>query len=295
VAQYKGGGLESETLVHPMPAMACEFDLGLLLGLVSVTPLVELRTTNEIPYYTDSNGIVACYEPGLMGRTVYFSVKSDGYEFPEDLLGSRGVSLKVTSGGRAQLKIRRTNIAERLYRITGEGIYRDSVLVGAPVPVKQPLLNGQVMGQDGGLAIPWRAKIYWFWGDTGRPSNSLGNFGTSGATSELPASGGLDPNVGVNLDYFVDDSGFSRPMLPASEFPGPGPKWIGGLKIVSDETGSDRLVADTVAWKTKGKITPRERTIRRQARARSRSPWSRCCASTSCKIRTMKIALGVKV
>src|SRR5579863_4700657 len=86
-------------------------------------PLVELRTTNEIPYYTDSNGIVALYEPGLMGRTVYFSVKSDGYEFPEDLLGSRGVSLKVTSGGRAQLKIRRTNIGERLYRITGEGIY----------------------------------------------------------------------------------------------------------------------------------------------------------------------------
>lgn len=207
-------------------------------------PLVELRTTNEIAYYTDSSGIAAFFEPGLMGQTVYFTVKSDGYEFPQDLLGTRGVPLNVASGGHAQLKIRRTSIAERLYRVTGEGIYRDSVLVGAPVPVKQPLLNGQVMGQDGGLAIPWHGKIYWFWGDTGRPSHPLGNFGTSGATSTLPSAGGLDPNIGVDLDYFVDDTGFSRPMLPASQFPGPGPKWIGGLKVVSDETGTNRLVAD---------------------------------------------------
>ena len=29
-------------------------------------PLVELRTTNNIRYFTDSHGIVAFYEPGLM-------------------------------------------------------------------------------------------------------------------------------------------------------------------------------------------------------------------------------------
>jgi hypothetical protein len=207
-------------------------------------PLVELRTTNEISYFTDSNGIVAFYEPGLMGQTVYFNVKSDGYEFSEDFLGNRGVALKVASGGKAELKITRTSIAQRLYRVTGEGIYRDSVLVGAPVPIKQPVLNGQVMGQDSGLAIPWRGKLYWFWGDTARPSYPLGNFGTSGATSEWPSNGGLDPNVGIDLQYFVDDSGFSRPVLPSADFPGPGPKWIGGLKIVTDETGRERLVTD---------------------------------------------------
>src|ERR1700693_1815621 len=90
-----------------------------------------------------------------MDQTVYFNVRSAGYEFPEDLLGNRGVALKITSGGRAELKIRRTSIAERLYRVTGEGICRDSVLVGAPVPLKQPVLNAQVMGQDGGLAITY--------------------------------------------------------------------------------------------------------------------------------------------
>lgn len=94
-------------------------------------PLVELKTTNETTYYTDSNGIVAFYEPGLMDQVVYFSIRSDGYEFPADFLGSRGAALHVSRGGSAVLKVRRTIIAERLYRITGEGIYRDSLLVGA--------------------------------------------------------------------------------------------------------------------------------------------------------------------
>jgi hypothetical protein len=220
-------------------------------------PLVELRTTNEIAYYSDSNGIVAVYEPGLMGRTVYFNIKSDGYEFPQDSLGSRGIALKMTYGGSAEVKIKRISIAERLYRITGEGIYRDSVLVGAPVPLKQPVLNGQVMGQDGGLAIPYRGKLYWFWGDTARPSYPLGNFGTSGATSEWPGKGGLDPKVGIDLSYFVDESGFSRPMLPSANFPGPGPKWIGGLKIISEEGRGERLVADYARIKDLGEAYER--------------------------------------
>ncbi len=37
-------------------------------------PLVELKTTNNIAYYTDSNGIVAFYEPGLMEQVVYFHI-----------------------------------------------------------------------------------------------------------------------------------------------------------------------------------------------------------------------------
>jgi hypothetical protein len=220
-------------------------------------PLVKLKTTNETAYYTDSNGIVAFYEPGLMDQVVYFSIRSDGYEFPEDFLGSRGAALHVTRGGSTVLKIRRTIIAERLYRITGEGIYRDSVLVGAHVPIRNPVLNGQVMGQDGGLAIPWRGKIFWFWGNTARPSYPLGNFGTSGATSEWPAKGGLDPNVGVDLNYFIDKSGFTRPMLPSENFPGPGPRWIGALKIVADDAGNERLVTDYMRIKDLGEAYER--------------------------------------
>ncbi len=206
-------------------------------------PLVEIKTTSEVRYYTDSNGIVAFYEPGLMDEVVYFHIKSHGYEFPQDGFGYRGKALKVTKGGSAILKIKRLNIAERLYRITGEGIYRDSILVSAPVPIKHPALNGQVMGQDGVLVMPYRGKLYWFWGDTNKPSYPLGNFGTSGATSEWPGRGGLNPSVGIDLTYFVDDTGFSKQMCPPSAIPGPGPKWINGLTTIRDEKGTERLIA----------------------------------------------------
>ncbi|MCZ6781238.1 MAG: hypothetical protein O7C73_06315 [Nitrospirae bacterium] len=206
-------------------------------------PLVELKTTSGVRYYTDSNGIVALDDPGLMDQQVYFHIKSHGYEFPEDGFGNRGKTLKVTKGGSALLRIKRINVAERLYRITGEGIYHHSVLVGHPVPIRHPVLNGQVMGQDAALAIPYRGKLYWFWGDTDRPSYPLGNFGASGATSEWPGEGGLDPSVGIDLTYFVDESGFSKKMFPPSEIPGPGPIWISSLMTIKDEKGIERLVA----------------------------------------------------
>src|SRR6266446_4312234 len=86
-------------------------------------PMVELQTTSGVRYYTDSNGLIAFYEPGLMNKKVWFGVSSHGYEFPPDGLGIRGVTLVTKPGGSAQLKIKRLDIAERLYRITGQGIY----------------------------------------------------------------------------------------------------------------------------------------------------------------------------
>ena len=203
-------------------------------------PLVELRTVNKVCWWTDSNGIIAFHEPGLMGLEVYFHVKSPGYEMPADFLGNRGVKLKPIRGRHSEIRIKRLNIAERLYRITGQGIYRDSLLVGQPVPLRQPALNGQVMGQDTVIARPYRGKIYWFWGDTDKVDYPLGNFGASGAYSEPPRRGGLDPSVGVDLTYFVEPSGFSKPMCPLAEN---GMKWIQALFTVRDEQGTERLAA----------------------------------------------------
>jgi hypothetical protein len=203
-------------------------------------PLVELRTVNNAAWWTDSNGIAAFDEPGLMGREVFFHVRSHGYEYPRDMFGNRGLKLAPSPGGSATIKLKRLNIAERLYRITGEGIYRDSVLVGGKVPIKHPLLNGQVMGQDTVIATPYRGKIYWFWGDTDRVDYPLGNFGASGATSEMPGRGGLDPGVGVDLAYFADEKGFSKPMC---SLPGPAAHWIESLLCVPDERGVERLAA----------------------------------------------------
>lgn len=215
-------------------------------------PLVQLRTVNKAAWWTDSNGMAAFDEPGLMDTEVFFHVLSPGYEYPKDGFGNRGVKLKPQRGGSATIKLKRLNIAERLYRITGAGIYRDSVLVGHPVPLKHPVLNGQVMGQDTVIATPYRGKIYWFWGDTERASYPLGNFGASGATSELPEKGGLDPSVGVELAYFVDESGFSKPMCP---LPKGGLHWIESLFTVPGEGGGARLVARMANMRDLGQAT----------------------------------------
>ena len=209
-------------------------------------PLVELKTVNSVSWWTDSAGLVAFYEPGLMDEEVFFHISSPGYEYPKDFFANRGVKLKAVAGGRAEVKLKRVQIAERLYRITGAGIYRDSVLANESIPLKKPVLDGQVFGQDTVIATPYHGKIYWFWGDTDRPSYPLGNFGASGATSELPGHGGLAPGVGVDLTYFTDRSGFSRAMCPESEF-GKGLKWIEGVMTVHDESGQEKLVGRVAA------------------------------------------------
>jgi hypothetical protein len=218
-------------------------------------PLVELKTTNEVKHYTDSNGFVAFLEPGLMGQEVFFHVKSHGYEYPKDGFGYRGARLKPVAGGKAIVKIKRVNVAERLYRVTGQGVYRHSILLGESVPTEQPSLNGQVTGQDTVMTAVYRGKIFWLWGDTNRASYALGNFSTTSATSELPGRpGGLDPAVGVNLHYFLDPSGFTRKMVPDSAVQGPGLKWCDGLIVLPDPSGRERLVGRCAMYKDLGTL-----------------------------------------
>src|SRR5215469_14263802 len=69
-------------------------------------PMVELQTTSSVRYYTDSNGLVAFYEPGLMNKKVWFGVSAHGYDFPPDGFGIRGATLETKPGGNARLKIK---------------------------------------------------------------------------------------------------------------------------------------------------------------------------------------------
>jgi hypothetical protein len=218
-------------------------------------PLVELKTTNQIIHVTDSGGLAAIHEPGLMGQKVFFTVGSHGYEYPKDGFGIRGVALDLKPGGQATIKIKRINIAERLYRVTGQGIYADTVLAGRTAPIAEPLLNGKVMGQDSVQSVLYRGKIFWFWGDTQRPRYPLGHFGTAGATSELSGRGGLDPSVGVDLHYFVDKEGFSRPMC--QQVSAQYMKWLDGLMLLKDEKGEERLLARCSVHKSLGEVQSR--------------------------------------
>ena len=119
-------------------------------------PLVELRTVNEIRLVTDSAGRVAFDEPGLMGRSVFFHVASHGYSYPADGFGIRGKALDVEPGGRAELRIKRLNIAERLYRVTGQGIYRDTTVLGHNAPIRraQPQRPGARARQRAQRRVP---------------------------------------------------------------------------------------------------------------------------------------------
>jgi hypothetical protein len=127
-------------------------------------PLVELQTVNHLTWVTDSGGWAAIHEPGLMGQQLFFFVRSHGYELAKDGFGYAGVRLQVAAGQRATVKIKRQNLAERLYRVTGEGIYRDSVLLGDPTPLAEPLGSGKVAGQDSVFGELYQNKIFWFWG-----------------------------------------------------------------------------------------------------------------------------------
>ena len=157
-----------------------------------------------------------------------------------DGFGNRGKAFKVEPGGEARLNLGRTILAERIYRITGEGIYRDTVLAGRKPPIRAPLLNAGVLGQDSVLATVYRGKIHWFWGDTNRFGYPLGNFHSPGATSLLPDRGGLDPDVGVDLQYDPDANGFAR---PSAKIPGDGPTWLSGLVVLRDRQGKERMFA----------------------------------------------------
>ena len=204
-------------------------------------PLVELKTVSNVSFFTDSAGVAAINDPAMLGHKTFLSVESPGYEFPADGFGFHSKSIDLKPGEQTTLKIHRINIAERLYRLTGQGIYRDSVMAGRPTPIREPMLNAQVVGQDSCQAAVFSGKIHWFFGDTLRLSYPLGHYHTAGATSSLPGSGGLDPALGVDLTYFTNTEGFSRGTI---EGVGAHPIWLDGLVAFTDESGASHLVGE---------------------------------------------------
>jgi hypothetical protein len=197
-------------------------------------PLVELKLANDVKYITDSAGIAALDEPSLTNIDTFIEVRSHGYEFPDETIFGRGLVLKIEPGRTRELRLRRTNIAERLYRLTGEGIYRDSVLAGLPTPAGVQPLNAQVFGQDSISAALYRGRIFWIWGDTIGPASW--NFSVAAATSD-PRD---DPSSAIGYKYFQDAQGRTKSMLPLPE---KGLVWIEGLIPMEDPQGRPRLIA----------------------------------------------------
>ncbi len=203
-------------------------------------PLVELRAADAslgeaARWVSDSAGRIVIDPLDLPASA---SVFSHGYAFD-----AARIEIPSSPGERITVMAHRENLAERLYRVSGGGIYRDSVLLGSDVPLAAPTINGLVLGQDSVFSVVHRGALFWIWGDTNRPAYPLGNFHTSGATSVLPIDGGLDPEDGIDLTYFVDDDGFSRGMAPTETVPGEGVTWLGSLVSVPGADGEDHLFA----------------------------------------------------
>jgi hypothetical protein len=236
-------------------------------------PLVELKTSHFATWITDSAGWVAFNEPGLMGRPVFFEVKSHGYHMNKDGFGYAGARLTPRAGAEATIKIKRDMVAERLYRITGEGIYRDSVLLGRPTPLREPVANAGITGQDSALAALYKGKYYWFFGDTSLAKYPLGVFRSTGATSEPLGQGGLAPEAGLNLRYFTDAEGVARAVCPLEK--NEGVIWLDGLVVVPDGPRPELMAAHytrlkklgepvehgLVSWQDNQEIFTRVRTI----------------------------------
>ncbi len=211
-------------------------------------PMVSLTTVDDVTYITDSAGWVALWEPEQANQSVFFKVQSPGYQVAKDGFGIEGVRLKIEPDKSATITITRTNLAERLYRITGRDLYLDSVRLGHKAPLKHPLGSGMVVGQDSVQPIQIGEKLHWFWGDTNRLSYPLGLFRTAGAVSELPSAGGLDPSDGIYFEYFTNPDGFARAMIdvPNKE----GVVWIHGVCSVKDT--DDKLQVVTQYSRRKG-------------------------------------------
>lgn len=195
-------------------------------------PLVQVRTNHPggVSFFTDSQGIAAVREPGLMGEEVKLEIRSPGYVHNRVGSSTHKLRLKLAAGESRLVEMKRNfevgtdpgfsdvvldrNIAERLYRLTGSGIYRESWLVGEAAPIDDPLLNANVVTQGGANNAVFRDRLFWFFGPEGAPPGADFRHQLSGATSNLWQ--GLDPTVGVNLEYFENSEGSSRSVFPTS-------------------------------------------------------------------------------
>jgi hypothetical protein len=200
-------------------------------------PMVELRSTHNVSFFTDNAGLIAIDEPDLLGREIWFHVFSDGYAMKSDGFGNAGVRIKLDSGGARRIEIERTMAAKRLGRLTGSGFFHHSAKLGAAVPEE----NSGVMGSDSVLLAKYRDKLFWLWGDTSVPEYPLGNFNSTAATTspipwKVPQPPIAPPMV---FDYFKTD-GKIRGIAPIE---GPGPTWLGGMISVKDTRGAEKLVA----------------------------------------------------
>ena len=199
-------------------------------------PMVELSANNGVTWVTDNNGWACVDEADLEGQSVYLTVVTPGYSFPKDAAGFSGTEVKVEASGTAVLKMMRSDLAERVGRLTGTGLYRDSKALGKEIAVvaHTPSLLAR---QSGALAEVHAGEVCWLWQDAERMTLPGQRLAVTGTKSRLAS-----PPSGLALELWSTSSE-PQTLLPVEEA-----EWVlvDGLVSVPDVEGDPRLVAHYV-------------------------------------------------
>lgn len=198
-------------------------------------PLVELRTTGEQRFVSDNAGVIALDSPDLMGRDTWFTVVGHGYEVPKDGFGFRGVKLTPQPGKTLTVEVTRTNVAKRVGRLTGGGLFAEAQKCGDA----KDWTDGPVVGCDSVQTAVLGGQRFWFWGDTTLPRYPLGIFNMLGATTPLQPFDRFEPPLRPAFDYLTANDREVRGVAPV---PGKGPTWVFGVTTVPDGRGEPKLV-----------------------------------------------------
>ncbi len=199
-------------------------------------PLVELTTTSDSQFVTDNAGVAAFDLDEFMGVETWLHVFSHGYELPADGFGNRGVRFTPEPGGRLTIEIERKQIAKRLGRLTGSGLFAESQKFGEHGAWEE----SGITGCDTVQLTRHGDRLFWLWGDTDLPGYPLGIFHTSGATTGLDPLISTKPPTAIRYDYFRNKEGKPRGV---AVMPGDGPTWVSGFTSLPDNRGRLHMVA----------------------------------------------------
>ncbi len=202
-------------------------------------PLVELRTVNQVRFISDNAGVVAFDLPEMMGKEIWLTVSSHGYEAKKDGFGFRGARITPQPGKTVKVEVERTNIAKRLGRLTGAGLFAESQKTGKDLDWQE----SGIVGSDSVQNAVYQGKMFWAWGDTMMANYPLGVYDMSSATSEVQPLKSFEPPLKLKLNYFRDDKGRVRGV---AKMPGDGPTWVSSYVSLPDKTGKQRLVGNYV-------------------------------------------------
>jgi len=199
-------------------------------------PLVELRTTHDARYVSDNAGLIALDDPEVLDRPTWFHVKGHGYGVKKDGFGYEGIGVSPMAGKTLRIEVERRNVAKRLGRLTGAGLFAEEQKLGC-----QPqALGGGLFGCDSVLMSRHGDKLFWLWGDTTVSHYPLGIFQSTAAHTTAQPIADFKPPLSIRFDHFRNEEYNLKGVAP---IPGDGPTWLTGMTEVAGGDGRQQLVA----------------------------------------------------